>query len=51
VNFCCRIEIEQLIVGPSESFFSNVAGTLMVPSRLEEPVIVKALQKMQGQSV
>jgi regulator of RNase E activity RraA len=51
VDFCCRIEIEGVVVEPGDLVFGDVDGVVVLPRAIEEQVIVKALEKARGEKL
>ncbi len=51
IDFRCSIEVAGVRVDPGDLIFGDLDGVLVVPRRLEEEVVSKALEKARGEKV
>jgi regulator of RNase E activity RraA len=50
-EFRCPVEIGGVLVSPGDLIFADLDGVVVIPSRVEEEVIAKALEKASGEKV
>jgi len=51
VDYRCTIEVGSVWVNPGDIVFGDIDGVLIIPKKLEEEVITKALIKARGEKV
>ncbi|HKK17581.1 MAG TPA: RraA family protein, partial [Opitutales bacterium] len=49
IDFRCAIEIQGVRIQPGDIVFGDIDGVCIIPKTIEEEVLVKALEKAQGE--
>lgn len=51
VDYRCKIEVGQATIEPGDLIFADLDGVLVIPRRVEEEVIMRALEKARGEKL
>lgn len=51
VDYRCKIEIGRATIEPGDLLFGDLDGVLVIPRRVEEEVITRALEKARGEKL
>lgn len=51
VDYRCKIEVGQATIEPGDLLFGDLDGVLVIPRRVEEEVITRALEKARGEKL
>jgi len=49
IDYRCRVEIAGVAIEPGDIVFGDIDGVVVIPRRLEDEVIERALTKAQGE--
>ncbi len=51
IDYRCNIEIEGVWVAPGDLVFGDMDGVLIIPKKVEEQVVLKAMNKVRGEKL